>query len=279
MRVALHSAPEHFFKSGPPYEANRLFDLVKMAARLGFRCFQIGPTSSFTNIDGHRLRAVLDEYGMQCNVHVGGLYDAEEYVLSEEEHNKAHRDLHRGIELSRDVASSLVSFHPPFFKSENSARLPLSRAKNRFLKLIEEEADFAYSMGIRMAIESFCYPPFIFDGLDDLIQFVSNFPPTKIGVLLEVGHLYQAGFNLDEAIETFGNRLLDVHVHDATLQEDFKKATHLPIGKGSVDFLAMIDSLRRVKYNGWLTLEIHGNETEILKSKILLENLIDRRCH
>lgn len=130
-----------------------------------------------------------------------------------------------------------------------------------------------------MAIESFCYPPFIFDGLDDFTQFVSNFSPTKIGILLEVGHLYQAGFNLDEAIETFGNRLLDVHVHDATLQEDFKKATHLPIGKGSVDFLTMTDSLRRVKYDGWLTLEIHGNETEILKSKILLENLIDRRCH
>jgi sugar phosphate isomerase/epimerase len=208
-------------------------------------------------------------------VHVGGLYDAEEYVLSEEEHNRAHRDLHRGIELSRDIASSLVSFHQPFFKSENSARLPSSRAQNRFLKLIEEEADFAYSMGVRMAIESFCYPPFIFDGLDDFTQFVSNFSPTRLGVLLEVGHLYQAGFNLDEAIETFGNRLLDVHVHDARLQKDFKKATHLPIGKGSVDFLTMIDSLRRVKYDGWLTLEIQGNETEILKSKILLENLIE----
>jgi sugar phosphate isomerase/epimerase len=274
MLVALHSILDDFFKSGPPYSNNELSSLVEKASELGFRCFQIGPTSSFINIDSSRLRNALDKYGMERNVHVGGLYDAEEFVVSQEERNRVQRDLHLGINLSREVSSSLVSFHPPFFKSENSDRtLPL-RAKVRFLKLLKEEADYACSIGIKMALESFCYPPFIFNGLNDFMHFVSNFPSTKLGILLEVGHLYQAGLNLDKAIETFGCRIFDVHVHDATLNEDFKNATHLPIGMGDIDFLGVINCLRKVKYDGWLTLEIHGDEGKILESKRLLENLI-----
>jgi sugar phosphate isomerase/epimerase len=167
-----------------------------------------------------------------------------------------------------------VSFHPPFFKSEKPDETLFTRINRRFLELLEEELDFAYRNGVKLALESFCYPPFMFKGLPDFMQFVSRFPSARLGVLLEVGHLYQARFNLDEAIQTFRHRLLDVHIHDATLQEDFKKATHLPIGSGNIDFPDLIRSLRRVNYDGWLTLEIRGNEDEILKSKQLLEDMI-----
>jgi sugar phosphate isomerase/epimerase len=125
-----------------------------------------------------------------------------------------------------------------------------------------------------MALESFCYSPFIFTDLQDFMRFVSHFRSSELGVLLEVGHLYQAGFHLDEAINTFGHRILDVHVHDATLHEDYKSATHLPIGRGNIDFAKVIAFLRKVKYDGWLTLEIHGSESEILESRKLLEKLI-----
>jgi len=273
MLVAFHSPPKGFFKSSPPYDPGKLFSLVEKASKLGFRCFQIGPTSSFANIDGNRLRNFLEKYGMERNVHVGGLYDAEEFVFSQEEHNRVQRDLHVGIELSRGVSSSLVSFHPPFFKSEKSDALH-SKAKLHFLEMLKEEVEYAHSIGIKLALETFCYPPFIFKGLNDFTDFVSNFSSSKLGVLLEVGHLYQARFNLDEAIQKFGNRIFDAHVHDATLNEDYKKATHLPIGMGNVDFPSVIGSLRKVNYDGWLTLEIHGSEGNILESRKLLENLI-----
>lgn len=274
MLVAFHSPPKGFFKLGPPYGTNELLSLVRKASHLGFRYFQIGPTSNFSNIDGKQLKNILDKYGMECNVHVGGLYDARRFVLSEQERKNAQRDLHVAIDLAREVSSSLVSFHPPFFKSAKSDT-PLARVTSRFLEMLKEEVDYAISSGIRLALESFCYPPFVFNGLDDFTHFVSNFHATKLGILLEVGHLYQAAFNLDEAIERFGCRIFDVHVHDAKLDEDYKKATHLPIGRGNIDFLGVINSLRRVKYDGWLTLEIHGDECEISESKRFLDNLIN----
>jgi sugar phosphate isomerase/epimerase len=273
--VAFHSPPQGFFKSGPPYNTDELMRLVEKAAHMGFRFFQIGPTSSFSVIDGDRLRAVLDKWGMKSNVHVGGLYDAEKFVASERERSRFQKDLHFGVELSREVSSSLVSFHPPFFKSANSNRGLSSRAKTFFLKLVRQEAEFAYDVGIRLALESFCYPPFIFNGLDDFMPFFSNFPVTKLGVLLEVGHLYQAGFNLDEAIRAFRHQLLDVHVHDATRGKDFREATHLPLGKGTIDFSRLTRLLSEVGYDGWLTLEIRGNEREIIESREQLEDLVN----
>jgi inosose dehydratase len=125
-----------------------------------------------------------------------------------------------------------------------------------------------------MALESFCYYPFIFENLRDFAQFVSTFPSNELGVLLDLGHLYQAGISLPEAVDLFKNRLLDTHVHDATLERDFRKATHLPIGMGEMDFQEIIDILREVGYDGWLTLEIRGNEKEIAESKGYLEKLI-----
>jgi sugar phosphate isomerase/epimerase len=276
MLVAFHSLPQGFFKSGPPYSTEELLQLVEKAAHMGFRCFQVGPTNSFGAIDSDRLRTVLDKCSMKSNVHVGGLYDAEKFVVSGRERSRFQKDLHFGVELSEEVSSSLVSFHPPFFKSANSDRSLSSRAKTLFLKLVREEADFAHDMGIRLALESFCYPPFIFHGLDDFMPFLSNFPMTKLGVLLEVGHLYQAGFNLDESVQTFRHRLLDVHVHDATRGKDFREATHLSLGKGTIDFSRLIRTLSEVGYEGWLTLEIRGKEEEIVESKERLEHLVSR---
>jgi len=275
MFVAFHSAPEGFFKTSPPHRAEKLLDLVETAMRLGFKCFQIGPTCSFADIDGDQLRAILDKYGMECNVHVGGLYDAEKFAVSEVEWKRAQNDLHRGIELSTEVSSPLVSIHPPFFKSTNwhDDNL-LSQAKTRFLKITEEELDFAQHNGVKIALESFCYSPFIFTDMQDFMQFISHLRSSELGVLLEVGHLYQAGFDLDEAIRAFGHRIFDVHVHDAILHEDYRKATHLPVGSGTIDFPKVIDSLREVNYDDWLTLEIHGNESQILESRKRLEKLI-----
>jgi sugar phosphate isomerase/epimerase len=275
MKVGFHSVPDDFLKTKPPYSNSELHKLVQKAASLGFKYFQVGPLSDFLHIDGKGLRDVLESYGIERNVHVGGLYDARKFAMTEEEYERAQQEIHRGIELCLELSSALVSFHPPFFRArETEDEALLLKARTRFIKLVEEEAEHASDNGIRVALESFCYRPFIFKGLHDFVQFVSHFPSTRLGVLLEVGHLYQAKFSLDKAVHTFADRLLDVHVHDATLHEDYAKATHLPIGRGTIDFPRLITTLREVKYDEWLTLEIHGNERNIVQSKQYLESLI-----
>jgi len=275
MIVSLHSAPKGFFKTSPPHGNNDLVSFVRKAASLGFKAVQIGPLTEYVPIEGERLKSVLDSPNMERDVHVGGIYDAEKFALTEEEYAKAQKQIRYGIMFSKKISSTLVSVHPPFFATESKLNEELLlEARTRFLKLLKEEAKFASNNHIKIALESFCYCPFIFRGLRDFAQFVSKFPSEKFGVLLEVGHLYQMGISLSEAIQLFKHRLVDIHVHDATVEKDFRKATHLPIGRGTINFLELIRLLREVGYDGWLTLEIRGTEKEISESKEYLERLL-----
>ena len=274
MIVALHSAPKDFLKAKPPYGNRELRKLLQKAFSMGFKGFQVGPLWKFQRVDGERLKNLLDKFEMERNVHIGGLYDAEKLSRKDEEYSKILRELRCGILLCHQISSNLMSFHPPFSMNPHLDEETLRKARDLFLELTEKALDFASSRGIRLALESFCYLPFIFHGFDDFVNFVFQFPPSKLGVLMDVGHLYQAKMDLEEAIEKFKSRLCDVHIHDATRQNNFRVATHLPIGKGTIDFSRLIDSLHQVRYDGWLTLEIKGTEKEIVQSKTILENLM-----
>jgi inosose dehydratase len=110
--------------------------------------------------------------------------------------------------------------------------------------------------------------------LKELSQFIEQFPPQELGILMDVGHLYQAGINLDDAVRLFKRRLLDIHIHDALRDKNYQEATHLPIGKGAIDFRKLTDLLQQINYEGWLTLEIRGSEQEIVRSREYLESLV-----
>jgi sugar phosphate isomerase/epimerase len=278
MIVALHSAPKGFFKTTPPHSIQDLVSLVRKAASLGFKAIQIGPLIEYVPIEGEHLKSVLDSLNMKRDVHVGGIYDAEKFALTEEEYARVQKQIRYGIMLSKKISSTLVSVHPPFFVAGSKLNEELLlKARTRFLKLLKEETKFASNNQIKIALESFCYHPFIFKGLHDFAQFTSKFPSEKLGVLLDMGHLYQIGTNLSEVIHLFKHKLLDTHIHDATLEKDFRKATHLPIGKGTINFPHIIHLLQEVGYNGRLTLEIRGTEKEITKSKAYLESLIKKQ--
>jgi len=118
---------------------------------------------------------------------------------------------------------------------------------------------------------SWLWNPFVFEGLHDFARFFSEFPQEKLGVLLDVGRLYQIGIELSEAVRLFNHKLLDVHIHDATLGGNVCEATNLPIGKGTINFPDFISVLRHAGYDGWLTLEIRGSEKEIVEGKDFLE--------
>ena len=274
MIVALHGAPKRFFKTGPPHSNDELLRLVRKTAALGFRGIEVGPLAEYAPIDSGSLKEVLDELDLRRSVHVGGLFDASKFASSEEEYDRMMQQVHRGVELGSEIGATLVSVHPPFFSMGHESAELWSEARARFLRLLKEQADFAECNNIKLALESFCYRPFIFHDLTDFVRFVSNFPSERLSILLEVGHLHQVGIILSEAVHMFQDRLADVHVDDARLEKDYQKATHLPLGMGEIDFRSLVKCLREVHYDGWLTLEIRASEEEIEKSRKYLEVLL-----
>jgi sugar phosphate isomerase/epimerase len=74
----------------------------------------------------------------------------------------------------------------------------------------------------------------------------------RIGVCLDLGHAHMT-VGIPEAIDTFGNRVVSVHVHDNHGQKD----EHLWPGEGSIDWPAAIKALAALPKAPAAVLEIH----------------------
>ncbi len=187
------------------------------------------------------MRRILDSLNIERNVHVGGLYNARNFALTEEEFTRAKEQIHYGITLCKEISSTLISIRPPFFAAKDKIREELlSKTKTRFLKLLKEEVNFASRNQVKIALESFCYHPFIFEGLYDFVQFVSKFPLEKPGILLDIGHVYQMGIDLFEAVHLFKFRLLDIHV-----TKELQKSSTSPYRKRNNKFSRFHKSFAR----------------------------------
>jgi sugar phosphate isomerase/epimerase len=78
------------------------------------------------------------------------------------------------------------------------------------------------------------------------------------GFCLDVGHHHVFGKNtLREWVETLGDKIMELHLHDNHGEED----THLAVGKGSVDFAGLFKLINEKGLSPTITLEPHKEET------------------
>lgn len=96
---------------------------------------------------------------------------------------------------------------------------------------------------------------------EDFAEIFAAFPSLKL--TLDTGHANIAGDNgrrLKKLVEQFGNRLGHLHFSD----NQGKRDDHLAVGKGTVDFLQVVRSLKATGYNDTLTLEVFENDRAML---------------
>ena len=75
----------------------------------------------------------------------------------------------------------------------------------------------------------------------------------RMGMCIDIGHAMRAGAPPEKAIRDFKERLFDLHIKDVTIAAKEGKATE--IGRGVIDFPAVVKSLRKIKYSGVCSIE------------------------
>lgn len=76
-----------------------------------------------------------------------------------------------------------------------------------------------------------------------------------VGFTLDTGHFLFDEYDPVKIIDKLGDKIFDIHLHDGK-----KKKAHLELGKGKLDLEGLIEILDRVKYSGYLTLEVMGRK-------------------
>ncbi|RQW64841.1 sugar phosphate isomerase/epimerase family protein [Vibrio viridaestus] len=103
---------------------------------------------------------------------------------------------------------------------------------------------------------------------DEIDRFLDNSSYETTGLCLDAGHLYYSRMDPAQWLKDKYDRIDFIHfkdidraVYDRAITEemDFFKACEnkvmCPIGKGAVDYGAIIKTLSELGYNGWITLE------------------------
>jgi len=99
-------------------------------------------------------------------------------------------------------------------------------------------------------------------------ELLSRSDPNMLGLCLDTGHFALGGGDPAEAIRSFGDRIWHIHFKDfdpilaaRSNQEDWgyldlvREGVFSELGKGTVDFPAVLNALREVGYDRWIVVE------------------------
>jgi sugar phosphate isomerase/epimerase len=75
----------------------------------------------------------------------------------------------------------------------------------------------------------------------------------RMGLCIDIGHSFRAGVLPEQAILQYADRLLDLHIKDEEAMKADAKT--IEIGRGAINFSALIDVLRKINYKGICSVE------------------------
>lgn len=95
------------------------------------------------------------------------------------------------------------------------------------------------------------------DDPERLAEFLTALPPGSLGVNLNPGQLAAAGRSASSAATRLGPHLLHVHAQDGARDTAQGRGVETPLGRGAVDWPALLGALEEQDFRGYFTLVRH----------------------
>jgi inosose dehydratase len=124
----------------------------------------------------------------------------------------------------------------------------------------------AEEFGLRPVLHPHCGSHIEF--ADEIKRILSEIDATNLGLCIDTGHSAVAGMQASDLVSTYQDRVEYFHLKDAhpgailqmreqglTFDEALGIGLFCPLGKGFVDFKALLDSLERLGFQGVATVE------------------------
>jgi inosose dehydratase len=122
------------------------------------------------------------------------------------------------------------------------------------------------STGLRTVFHPHC-ASFV-ETADEIDALMSRTDPALLGLCLDTGHLLYAGAQPEAIFDRYGDRIWHVHfkdcdarIADAAHRErvDYftavRRGLFCELGRGAVDFAAIVAAMRGANYDGWIVVE------------------------
>jgi sugar phosphate isomerase/epimerase len=156
-------------------------------------------------------------------------------------------EIHKNIiAFASRLKASYVVIHPGYCQSKYFNNLSKALASEALFIL----NDYAKPLGIKLAVENVGTLSNSVYTQEEFTNLLKDMD-TNLQYLINVGHANINKWNLPELINTAGNRILGIHLHDNDGTED----SHLTIGEGTIQWSIILECLRKFSHSANLVLE------------------------
>lgn len=209
----------------------------------GNRC--TWPLSSFVE-DAPRIRALTEQAGLAMPS-VGTYVTCEDLPAVE-----------RAMQGAADLGAPQLRVNVPRYDGSTS----YLKLRDRSLGQYREVAELARRYGVRALIEM--HHGSLTASASAATAFLTGFDPRYVGVIHDAGNMVYEGYEQYRlGLEVLGPYLGHVHLKNAVWQvvgaradgSAEWRATWAPIAKGIVDMASLLQALRAVGYDGWVSFE------------------------
>jgi protein FrlC len=126
-------------------------------------------------------------------------------------------------------------------------------ARAWYVDSLAQACRYAETSGVKMGVE-LLYPALsdYMNKTDDALGVIHEIGSPCLGIVLDTGHLNLSGEDVESAFHKAGDFLLQVHVND---NDGCHQQNNIP-GEGTFDFPRLARLLQKIRYDGYLTVEI-----------------------
>ena len=188
---------------------------------------------------------VFDSYNLKYTIHAPFM-DVNIAALQDKSRRNAVSQIRESIDLASKINAEAVVVHPGLisFLARNFKSSVYELAHESIVEIHEYSLD----AGVLTTVENMPnFETMIYQNIPYLNEFLKSI---DMGMTLDIGHANHAGYTADEM---YFDSIKHVHIHDNNGDDD----THLPLGEGSIDLNAIVNTLEKNNYDGVYIIEVN----------------------
>ena len=257
MKLSFNTWPYASFPIWVP--AYPLEDTIERIAKIGYEGIEIGAGSPhayppcLTKERRKHIRKVLDDNGIVLSSMLPALSGGPGHNLAspipeERRHTINHyKDL---VELSAEWGGKILLYIPGWVVFGTTFR----QAWDWSIAALGEIADKAAEFDVSLVIEPVSFDTNLVDKCDEAIEMMEEVNKPNVKLMFDTFHVLYRKEVSSDYIYRMGKDLIHMHISDNN---------RLPPGQGRGDFVSVINALKDIDFDGYLTMELGFDRRDI----------------
>lgn len=155
----------------------------------------------------------------------------------------------RALTLAKELGAPCITTEPG---GPVEAGQSWKSALKLFIEMIKPVAEHAEREGVLLLVEP--EPGLLIETADQFEEFMKHMDSPNVGLNFDIGHHYCVKDDPAPTLERLARYVRHIHLEDIAAT---RVHHHMVPGDGAIDFAAVLKSVRKIGYKGWITIELY----------------------